>query len=131
MIEKEIIEGNKLIASFMGVKIGVDEINFILGRSQPNRELAINYNESWDYLMPVVEKIVDTPMEDFINEETEDGGYLYLVTFGMRTDIGEWMVRFRGQELYTADTLIKATWEAVIGFIKWNNNQHAPKFSLI
>lgn len=108
-------EGNKLIARFMKREI--------ITTRWPDVQTKLRYHNSWDWLMPVVEKIASTPMEKFIDEKNDDGGYAYPVTFGMRTEIGEWMVRFRGHGLHDSDTLISATWLAVIEFIKWHNEQ--------
>lgn len=109
-VKETLEQGNRLIAEFLGWHL------------DPKRSLK--YHSSWDWLMPVVEKIADIPMEGFINEETEDGGYAYPITFGMRTEIGEWMVRFRGHGLHQADTLIQAAWLAVVDFIQWRNTQN-------
>lgn len=130
-----IVEGNKLISEFIGWRfVKPDEQDYYdiyfkerrmwSGSWQEAEDVLLKghkFHESWDKLMPVVEKISDTPMEDFINEESEDGGYAYPITFGMRDEIGQWMVRFRGHAVHTADTFIQAAWEAVVDFIKWHN----------
>ena len=58
MIQEEILEGDELIAEFMGLEFtGKQGIYFL----KPNRKLPnkLNYHSSWDWLMPVVEKIRD------------------------------------------------------------------------
>lgn len=121
--QKTVLEGNRIIADFMGIKIGVDLYSWRPGCQDPIQEHNLNFHASWGWMMDVVEKIADTPMEDFINEKTEDGGYAYPITFGRRTEIGEWMVKFRGHGVHTADTLLKAAWEAAVDFIEWYNQQ--------
>ncbi len=52
------IENNKLIAEFMGYELTVTEAMVLPGRSY-----GVNLNrfeESWDYLMPVIKEISDT-----------------------------------------------------------------------
>ena len=56
------IETNKLIAEFMGYKLTVTEAMVLPGRSY-----GVNLNrfeESWDYLMPVVKQILDISFQD-------------------------------------------------------------------
>lgn len=54
-MEKEIIKGNKLIADFMGI---LTEIKFNdLRTSKHFGDKLVIYHTSWDWLMPVVEKI--------------------------------------------------------------------------
>ena len=48
-----ILEGNKLIAEFMGLEIITDGISWF----DTNYKSLGNYDSSWDWLMPAVEKI--------------------------------------------------------------------------
>lgn len=69
MTEQEIIEGNKLIAEFMGgkvedtlrcsnyTKIGLPKWAFKCYDFDVLKISGFEYNSSWDWLMPVVEKI--------------------------------------------------------------------------
>lgn len=129
MIDTEILEGNKLIGEFMGYRMFDKRYPKNHGIGAPEAEWKdmiiqkARFHESWERLMPVVQKIAGTPMEDFIDEETEDGGYAYPITFGMRTEIGEWMVRFRGHAVHMGNTLIEAAWLACVDFITWYNKQ--------
>lgn len=64
MNKEEILEGNKLIAEFMNRKWDLESLCGILGLYVFNSscdEIAyeIQYHSSWDWLMPVVEKIWD------------------------------------------------------------------------
>lgn len=137
-VKEALEQGNRLIAEFHGWKHfptrkqkGKGYWDFPEWHKASWNADSFEYHRSWDWLMPVVEKIADTPMEDFINHETEDGGYAYPITFGMRTEIGQWMVRFRGHALHEADTLILAAYAAVVDFIEWyntkNNNQNEQR----
>jgi len=60
MTEQEIIDGNKLIAVFMGIPT-CDRCNgcgrYKFGSSIYYRPDEMKYHTSWDWLMPVVEKI--------------------------------------------------------------------------
>ncbi len=106
IIQDEVIEGNKLIAEFMLVKIpdrhylemnpqlqyygdSIDEYGTV-NNLVSERQLA--YHSSWDWLMPVIEKIDSI----YFNH--------YVVTLPIKTDI-------------------KTVYEAVISFIKWYNTQ--------
>lgn len=77
------------------------------------------YHTSWDWLMPVVEKISQF--------KYEDGETAYLRTFGMPFTDGlaesaqTIMVRINRCECFHGKTLIEAVYLAVIGFIKENN----------
>lgn len=103
-MEKNIEEGNKLIAIFDSLIPAVNGIP--------------DYHLHWELLMPVVEKISKIPLI---------GGYdisdtCYPRTFGMiNVETGKVMVRFTGSFINEADTLIEATWNAVLEFIKYHN----------
>ena len=100
MKQQEILEGNTLIAEFMGLQIisakeikgKVDDELILNDVSIP--ETMLYYYSSWDWLMPVVEKINDTGVA---------GGMLY--------DLREALTRVD----------IDLAWKEVIKFIKWHN----------
>lgn len=148
MKEQEIIEGNKLIAEFMGLKLidisskmeelykkpiwvsknfdesdVPDEIpykdDWQWDKFYPQVE-KLSYHSSWDWLMPVVEKIESLGFwvkimghTSFDNKykscdikkqkSKSDGDYLYNYE-------GDWM-----------ESKIESVWLAVVEFIKWYN----------
>lgn len=97
-------EGNKIIAEFMneqdGVFVGLDE-------KFNDRFESIPYHASWNWLMPVVEKI-----EGIKNSDDYE-----VDIFSNCCDIG-------GKFEATGKTKIEATWRACIQFIQWYNNQN-------
>ena len=56
MSEKEIIEGDTLIAEFMGKKVVGSTGEYIDIEFQDGRPLTAHYHTSWDWLIPVVHK---------------------------------------------------------------------------
>lgn len=149
MNARDVIENNKLIAEFMGAKVAnEDHTEYNKDGSvkyTPNedgskwiieiwtRPQGINdemykrwgwgdytmgkwyYNTSYEWLMPVVEKIIKFKYED---DDTA-----YLRTFGMMKE-GKIMVRFNRHQLFSSDTLVEATWLAVVDFIRCYNEQN-------
>ena len=135
MEQKEVIEGNRLIAIFMGAKehnefsghplldfgdfIKTTPFNepgvWILGESQ------VKYHSSWGWIMPVVEKISRIPLPGDGTRPAEPHETFYPYTFGMLSPEGRPMVRICANGLFEADTLIEATWLAVVDFIRWYN----------
>jgi hypothetical protein len=136
----ETIQGNKLIAEFMGftwdhfpneeangwwrAKDLSDEnlndpyVRRIMGESDSL------FHQSWDWLMPVVEKIslMNYPDEpEFADDEDYVPDTAYPRTFGMISRNGQFLVRFNRQPLFEADTLIEAAWMAVVDFVKTYN----------
>jgi len=113
MKEQEILKGNKLIAEFMELRmnaIGKNTGNSDMRReyfwhfddiNKRDAEALPDYHSSWDWLMPVVEKI-----------EKEHNGVV---------------IRYESCELpiiierVTGNTKIEATWIAIIKFIEWYN----------
>lgn len=140
MVEKEIIEGNKLIAEFMGAiyseyaeawgfdnaRIEPKPIKF-QGKTYKNCvwaerfEKELKYHSSPEWLFPVLEKICRTKIGDGITTVE----YACPRTFGMiDKETGEIMVRLEGHQLFKANTLIEATWLAVVDFIKYYNENN-------
>ena len=106
MSEQEILEGNKLIAEFLEIdkKIyGETGITYYID-GIPYQIFKLKYYSSWDWLMPVVEKI-------------QSLNYVYEICNGacrikIPTDRGWWL----------EETTIKSVFSAVIEFIKWYNS---------
>lgn len=126
---------NKLIADFMEYEFIDESISaydygwwkkgkFVDGKSAVSSDFLcigdsnLKYDSSWNWLMPVVEKICRLRIGDG-KEQTD---YAYPRTFGMlNEDTGEIMVRLNGSFLFQSDTLISATYGAVVDFIQWYN----------
>jgi len=128
MEQKEVIEGNRLIAIFMGAKehnefsghplldfgdfIKTTPFNepgvWILGDSQ------VRYHSSWDWIMPVVEKIESLGYDSRIIGNNSDGGFLCDFV-----DIENNEAACKTS--YTSK--IQAVWLAVVDFIRWYNEQ--------
>lgn len=104
----EIKEGNKLIAEFLGKKRKYESSEDVFNAS-------LQYHKSWDWLMPVVEKIE--------------------IVSGKNTEITFWQGKQRCIILdydnvndleKIGETKIEATYLAVIEFINWYNNHLTP-----
>jgi len=117
----EILNGNKLIADFTGVKIGVDKYSCRMGCYEPLQEKHLNYHKEWGWLMPVVEKIekldncnfsffiVQTECDiAFSSEYKDNGDDYYAPSFAQK----------KGDKLIS-------TWCATVEFIKWWNEENA------
>lgn len=57
MTNEEIIEGNKLIAEFIGLPTTKKSIEFSNNRKEIEIDIKFKYHESWNWLMPVLKKI--------------------------------------------------------------------------
>ena len=131
MENKEIIEGNKLVAEFDGWVIDnsfPDKDRTYIKNGGIELDTTFKYHTSWDWLMPVVEKIFRMKIGDGI-EYVE---YPFLRTFGMLNNHkcsshkteepdGKIMVRLNGFSVFKSDSLIEATFLSVVEFIKWYN----------
>lgn len=128
MTQEEIIEGNKLIAEFMGGKSykGSNYIfySFINGNIKPYSEFLdefkwgygcpldyeLKFHSSWDWLMPVVEKI-------YMLDEVKDVAVHYDYT-------RIWLQKgFIESNSYTYNSFIEECWLTIVEFIKWYNEQ--------
>jgi hypothetical protein len=119
MESKEIIEGNKMIAEFMGLILHKPDKTFNIeqwwsGDSSDGRKKGefvgyshqLEYNTSWDWLMPVVEKI----------EKLGLGYFKYHYTWSY--------YNFKGNCLWYKNNNEKGIMNLffeVIEFIKWYN----------
>jgi hypothetical protein len=115
-MEKEIIQGNKLIAHFM------DEYDLFHWERDPfNEYRKADYHSNWENLMPVVEKIEQ--IKD--NYHGRFGVYIGSNTCTIQS------TKFRSDKkipkppyyfnCVTLDTKINSTYLMVVRFIKWYN----------
>ena len=123
-MKKETIEGNKLIALFMGEAVGS---NGLLGIHQQNGdieyEIPLDYNGSWEWLMPVVEKIQSIDIEPAPNYR----GYRIEIVIGCYVKITGFPMPPISKNVSIVGSDIEATWQAVVEFIKWYNSKtHSP-----
>lgn len=113
-MKKKIEEGNRLIAEFMGGELGLlaykkaaenvakfKEVTHGL-RNHPLRELK--YHSSWDWLMPVVEKI-----NKWFDEESDN--YFDKILEDDFPDLCDLKITEK----------IERVWMAVVQFIKWKS----------
>ena len=116
MEQKEIIEGNKLIAEFMGAAKSWygDYMIFTVDNPQYTGKINhsdIKYHSSWDWLMPVVEKIKKLGWQFQLNsyEVSNEAAFINGENFIRNTS---W------------STPLLATYNTVIDFIKWHTQPH-------
>lgn len=126
MDQNIVLNGNKLIAEFLGIKIDSEDFNFvpknifthsIEADIQISDLYELEFHSSWDWLMPVVEKI-ESIYDDF-------HGYfaVHIVSNGCTisgTKLRPGVVNAYFNQEY-ADSKLKATYECVVKFIKWYN----------
>ena len=112
------VSGSALIAQYLGFKEDERYKTLWIIKDQINHngnnhfwEGNLKYAESWDWLMPVIEKIIT-------EEKFEDGNNVYLRTFGMLTENGLFIVRFDRHSLFESETLIQSSFEAVVDFLR-------------
>lgn len=120
MSEQEILEGNKLIAEFMGIynsqlllnineNIGSQYIPYLGDDYISN----LKFHSSWDWLMPVVEKI-ENDLQDSFNVDIINKNQCEIVRNGNEFICG-----------YGFETInhskIEAVYNSIVEFIKWYN----------
>lgn len=113
IIEMNTVEGNKLIAEFMGGQFNVDGkfVYFPLPKNKGYKSENLLYHTSWDWLMPVVIKIWDNNYEVRISS-TE---------CNIRDNHDEELIaRFQ----IIPDDIMSAVWKAVVQFIQWYNKKN-------
>jgi hypothetical protein len=122
-------EQNKLIAEFMGYKFHKNHIlNDVKGvykkkNYMPMLPTDFSYHSNWSWLMPVVEKIAKLETTEIIhNGEDSYFDSYYPRTFAMvNAETKDFMVRINRFSLHQSNSLIEATYQAVIQFVEWYN----------
>ena len=158
MSEQEIIEGNKLIAEFMGYKLITPEMrrnpedwyingkpscyweNHLLRGSKKVlcSENSLRYHSSWDWLMPVIDKIHDID-EGLVTDRNYHIEILkryvrviynwnnYIIPTIDTTNQAAYSESFEDYRYIFFDSKIEAVWFAVVKFIKWYNSCQKEK----
>jgi hypothetical protein len=129
MKEQEIIEGNKLIAEFMGetnlTKVKHLGYKISVGRGKKATVEATKlvpyekqYHTLWDSIMKVIDKIEKLGVDSRIMGNDSDLGFLCDFTDNENTSVAS-------VSCYQQDgaTKIECVFLAVIEFIKWFNSQ--------
>lgn len=96
-------ENNRLIAKFMESKVTIDTY-FINGMYMTINESDLKYHSDWNWLMQVVEKIESL---NVVVEIRENVCYIETTPNDYYSELEE--------------TKIQATYNAVVRFIKWYN----------
>ena len=105
-------KNNKLIAEFMGMTYYIPNDDSLMVEKAPIGVLvtptkSLKYHESWDWLMPVVQKI-------------ESLGYVFIIQGG-KAEYGEMISENR---CFIAEDKLSSTYKAVVEFIKENNQNN-------
>ena len=111
-------ESNKLIAEFMGFKLRPDIAeDWYIHTNRPAHAMRLRdakYHASWDWLMPVVEKIERMECDVLV---------MYGLPSKYQADISDVSKKYRTKTYYSPSR-IEATYRAVVEFIQWyNENQ--------
>ena len=112
-------ESNALIAEFMEfteTEVGWYDNEMLMPEivyemNTGNCFTKLLFHKSWDWLIPVIEKLQKTKIGDGIKYVD----YPTIRSFGMlNRDTGKLMVRFTSFQVHEADTLIEATYKAIV-----------------
>jgi len=121
MSENEIIEGNRLIANFLGFQY-----------NSQKTYLNQKYHSSWDWLMPVVNKIenIGSIVEihgtrHALEKINLHSCRIHYSVFNTVTDkyVADETVLFKYNTKFNISK-INCVYEAVVEFIKWYNKQN-------
>lgn len=150
MEAKEIIEGNKLIAEFIQFKKTfirncdsieydysipddfelIKEVEICIeeergyGLEYQDNCMArdLKFESSWDWLMPVVEKIEKTTVYDLITNYDERSEFIGWSVHWFTLNTNNEILGYIEDKRF--ETKINATWFAVVEFIKYHNKKH-------
>lgn len=133
MMEEEILEGNKLIAEFMQIEtqlispygIGIPRLYSMEEEHQTEEGncTELSYDCSWDWLMPVVEKIENMcPLDGY----TKNSFVLNIQHFCTLFD----NCFYENPTIVALGTTkIESIYKAVVEFIKFYNDKLTPQYN--
>lgn len=123
MSEQEILKGNKLIAEFLGIEkkiYGETGITYYIDNI-PYQLFKLKYHSSWDWLMPVVEKIEKLSTisfeckyydPDYKREDYEVKSFYFIYSYSSQNK----------KFIANSNNKLEAYWLAVVEFIKYYNS---------
>ena len=148
MKTKEILKGNRLIAEFLNAPIWardgglaeyelylVSELDYVfcdIEASDPTSRHfysaeEMHFSESWDWLMPVVEKIEKEGFNVHITSGWKRHSGVTKITHVCDITISGFFSKNHEHWSKFGDTKIKAVYLAIIEFVKWYN-ENKPEF---
>jgi hypothetical protein len=113
-------QGNCLIAEFMGMERTEKETGEPTFKQEQNAVIwasQLMYKNSWDWLMPVVEKIED----NFKAHITIYNKQCWVEFYGIHDD----PCQFHNKDKSTIENI----WLSIVSFIEWHNQQGLSKGS--
>lgn len=139
-MEKNIIEGNKLIAKFMNYddidcdkcKYNFDCNHLQCCLSPLEKDKLLSYHSDWNWLMPVIEKIeglklgtitIDTPM--FSNDKYYEASVSFVITsYDCSLHLSGTMKLYEEFLYNKGFTMIGNVFKTIVDFIKWYNKRN-------
>ena len=115
MTQEEIIKSNKLIAEFMGYTQGNHSYGMEINGKYYTYSLML-YDSSWDWLMPVIQKIATLGFK--VTLEFEEKPYLNSISI-QDNSTGEYIEEDYEDIDYEIESDIHLVWFNVVNFIKW------------
>lgn len=137
MIATKILEGNKLIAEFMGYKKTSEDKDFTFYEHPDKKGIIIQseynfkkftthelmeargfiFNRSWNWLMPVIDKI------EGLFPIVKTQSYCQGIFYDFCIEIPKQLKLLDGRTFrISGETKIESVWLVVIEFIKWYNS---------
>ena len=121
MKNKEIIEGNKLIAEFMELKIkhgGIGNLYTCPETGLPTTEKELDYHLSWDWLIPVMQKIGTLGFRVTLGFDEK----AYLNSISIKDNSTDTYIDEDYEDRdYEIESDTHLAWFNVVNFIKWYN----------
>lgn len=109
---------NELIAEFMGFPAEYQDLKFTGGYETKKRK--VKYDTSWDWLMPVVEKITNIYCKDIENNWTHEEGRKFNSVLDIKLSVAS-----TPDSDYENEGIDFVHYK-VVEFIKWYNEQKKP-----
>jgi hypothetical protein len=138
MTPKEIILSNSLIAEFMEVSNALSRYYYLpmfghyynsygnIEYTDTFNEEELKYHSSWDWIMPVVEKIERLCTKERPIDVRIQGGMVGVYVFIPNSTPTEYEYIYQENGYSENDSKIESVWLAMIAFIKWYNQNQKP-----
>lgn len=111
---ENVIENNRLIAEFMDLEKYYEGLEYIHNKCVYSAD-QLPYNTSWEWLMPVVDKI-----------KNDDSCKILLPMGGLNDSIVPYINAIRPLNKALLDFNHQFIYTSVVAFINWYNNHKSP-----